>query len=113
MDLLFLAPSLSAWLDASRAAETDRHLIAVDDHRHGTAPAAVPQHALEPRRALLDVDVLERNVPPLKVVTGGLCVGSSVFAKDVDHGDIVGRHRLHPLGVGGTVLGSDPSPIPI
>ena len=85
----FLAPKLSAALDASGAAEADRHLIAVHNHRHGAAPVAEPQHALELGRTLLDVDVLERNMPPLKVVTGGLRVRSGVFAEDVDHRVIV------------------------
>ena len=73
-------------LDPSGAAEPDRHLIVVDDHRHGAAPVAEPEHALELRRVLLDVDVLERNVPPLIVVTGGLRVRSGVFAVNRDHG---------------------------
>jgi hypothetical protein len=72
--------------DASGAAEADRHLIAVDDHGDGAAAAAVRQHALERRRVLLDVEVLERNVPPLKILPGGLRVRSGVFAEDVDHG---------------------------
>ena len=79
------ALELSAASNASGAAEADCHLIAVNDHRHGTAPVAVPQHALELRRILLDVDVLERNLPPLKIVTGGLRVRSGVLAEDVDH----------------------------
>ena len=72
-------------LDPSGAAEPDRDLIVLDDHRNGTAPLAVPEHALKLSRVFFDVDVLERNVPPPIVVTGGLRVGSGVFAEDVDH----------------------------
>jgi hypothetical protein len=72
-------------LHASGAAEADRDLVAVDDHRHGAAAVAVVEHPLQLGGMLLDVDVLERNVPPLKVVPGGLRIGSGVFAEDVDH----------------------------
>jgi len=75
-------------LDASSAAEPDRHLIAVNNHRHRAAALAECQHALQPRRVLLDVDVVERNLPPLKIVTGGLRVGSGVLAEDEDHGPL-------------------------
>jgi hypothetical protein len=75
--------------DPSGPAESDRHPIVVDDDRHGATALAVAQHALEFGRVFLDVDVLERDMPPLIVVTGGLRVGSSVLAKDVDHGLIV------------------------
>jgi hypothetical protein len=76
-------------LDASRAAEPDGHAAVFHDDRHKSAPVAEAQHALEIGRALLDVDVLEQNVPPLTVITGGLGVGSSVLAEDVDHTVIV------------------------
>jgi hypothetical protein len=72
-------------LDPSSAAEPDRHLIAVNDHGHRAPPVAEREHALQIRRVLLHVDVLERNLPPLKVVTGGLRVRSSVLAEDVNH----------------------------
>ena len=75
-------------LDASSAAEPDRHLIAVNNHRHRAAALAECQHALQPRRVLLNVDVVERNLPPLKIVTGGLRVGSGVLAEDEDHGPL-------------------------
>ena len=84
-----LAPTLGAALDASGAAEADRHLIIVHDHRHGAAALAELQHAPELRRVLFDVDVLEQDLPPLKIVTGGLRVRSGVFAEDVDHRVIV------------------------
>jgi hypothetical protein len=45
----------------------------------------VREHARERRGVLLDVEVFERDMPPLKVVTGGLRVGSGVFAEDEDH----------------------------
>ena len=73
------------WLDPSGAAEPDRDPIILDDHRHGTAPLAVPEHALELSGVFFDVDVRERNVPPLIVVTGGLRVGSGVLAVNRDH----------------------------
>ena len=72
-------------LDASSAAKSDRHLIAVNNHRNRASALAESQHALQLRRVLLDVDVLERDLPPLKVVTGGLRIGSGVFAEDEDH----------------------------
>jgi hypothetical protein len=75
--------------DSSGTAETDRHLIAVDDHRHGAAAVGVAQHPLEIGGLLLDVDVFERNMPPFIVVTGGSSVGSSVLAVDRDHPSIV------------------------
>jgi hypothetical protein len=81
-----------ARLHASGAAEPDRHLIAVDDHRDRPPPVAEGQHALKLRLALLDVDVLERGLPPLKVVTGGLRIRSGVFAEDENHGSIVAPH---------------------
>src|SRR5204862_8185725 len=77
--------SPGARLDASSAAEPDRDLIVLDDHRNGAAPLAVPEHALELSEVLLDVDVVERNVPPLIVFTGGLRVRSGVLAVDRDH----------------------------
>jgi hypothetical protein len=72
-------------LYASSAAEPDRHLIAVNNHRNRASPFAESEHALELRRGFLDVDVLEQNLPPLKVVTGGLRIGSGVLAEDQDH----------------------------
>jgi len=77
-----------SWLDPSSAsAEPDDHLVAVDDDRHVALAFAVLQHSLEACRVLLDVDVLERDSPPLIIVTGGLGVGSTVFAENQDHGD--------------------------
>jgi hypothetical protein len=76
-------------LDASSAAEPDGHVTVLHDDRHGAAPVAETQHALELGRVLLDVDVLERNVPPLIVFTGSLCVGSGVLAENVHHTVIV------------------------
>jgi hypothetical protein len=87
-----VAPARGAQLDASGAAEPDRDAIVLDDHRHRTSALAVAEHALQLRRVLLDVDVFERNVPPLIVGPGGLRVGSGVFAEDVDHIGIVWRH---------------------
>lgn len=86
---LALALKLSAALDPSGAAEADGHLIVVDDHRHRAATLAVDEHAREGRLVLLDVEILERYVPPLKVVTGGLRIRSGVLAEDEDHGGIV------------------------
>ena len=57
--------------DPSGAAETDGHLIAVDDDRHRATAAAVAKHACQFSRVLLDVDVLERDMPPDVVLTGG------------------------------------------
>jgi hypothetical protein len=83
------ALELSARLNASGAAEADGDLIAVNDHRHRSASAAVNEHARKGRGVLLDVEVLERNVPPLKIVTGGLRIRSGVFAEDGDHAAIL------------------------
>jgi hypothetical protein len=82
---LGLALELSAGLDASGAAEADGHLVVVHDDRHCAASLAVHEHARERRGVLLDVEILERDVPPLKVVTGGLRIRSGVFAEDGDH----------------------------
>jgi hypothetical protein len=46
----------------------------------------VHEHARERRRVLLDVEILERDMPPLEVVTGGLRIRSGVLAEDEDHG---------------------------
>jgi hypothetical protein len=84
--------------DASGAAESDRHGAAVvDDHGNRATPFAVTEHPLQLRRIFLDVDVLERHVPPLMVLPGGLRVRSRVLAEDVDHASIVrGRIRIRP-----------------
>jgi hypothetical protein len=74
--------------DASGAAESDRHAVVLDDHRHRASPLAELEHALQIGRVPLDVDVFERNVPPLIVGPGGLRVGSGVLAEDVDHGQL-------------------------
>ena len=57
--------------DPSSTAETDGHLIAIDNDRHRATAAAVAKHAVELRRVLLDVDVFERDMPPDIVLTGG------------------------------------------
>ena len=75
--------------DASGAAEADRHLSAVDNHRHRAAALRVAQHAVELCGVLLDVDVGEVYMPPFIILTGGEGVGSRVFAEDVDHLDIL------------------------
>jgi hypothetical protein len=97
----FLRRSTERGLNASRAAEPDRHLIAVNNHRHRASALAEFEHAPQPRRVLLDVDVLERDLPPLKVVTGGLRIGSGVFAEDEDHVSILLRGQTGVrMGVG-------------
>ena len=86
-----------SWSDASGAAEADRYLSGlVDDDGDFALAAAVAEHALEFGRVFLDVDIFESNVPPCIVVPGGLRVGSSVLAEDVDHGSIV-RQGSDPL----------------
>lgn len=78
--------------DASGAAEADGHLATVvDDDGDGAAAVGQREHALELRGVFLDVDVLERHVPPFMILPGGLCVGSGVLAEDVDHPSIVRR----------------------
>src|SRR5262249_62049464 len=71
--------------NASSAAEADRHLLAVDDHRNGAPTLGVAEHPVQIGWLLLDVDVFERNMPPLIVVTGGSSVGSSIFAENHNH----------------------------
>src|SRR5450759_2493054 len=75
-------------LDASRAAEPDRHFVAVEDDRYVPAPPGHGEHPIERRSILLDVDVLELDTPPDMVLTGGQRVGSRVLAEDADHGSL-------------------------
>lgn len=91
-EIVGVAPARGA-LDASSAAEADGHLVVLDDHRHRASSLAEAEHALELLRVLFDVDVFKRHMPPLIVVTGGLRVGSGVFAEDVDHAPIVATYR--------------------
>jgi hypothetical protein len=79
---------------ASSTSEADGHLSVFHDDRNGAATRAVLEHSREIRGILLDVDVLEREVPPLVVVTGGLRVWSGVLAEDVNHLVIVLAHRI-------------------
>ena len=88
------APSRGA-SDASGAAEADGHLAVFNDDRHGAAAFGVAEHPLERRRVLLDVHVVEPNMPPFIVVPGGLRIGSRVLAEDLDHSWIV--RRIAPL----------------
>jgi hypothetical protein len=81
--------------DASGTAKADRHLIAIDDDRYSAATLAETEHPLQIECVFLDVDVLERDMPPLTILTGGLRVGSSVLAEDRDHGAIVTLAPLH------------------
>ena len=85
LNILRFALEPSARLDASGAAEADGDLVAVNDHGHRAASVAVNKHARKGRGVLLHVEVLERNMPPLKIVTGGLRIRSGVFAEDGDH----------------------------
>jgi hypothetical protein len=85
LEYLGIALELSAESDASGASEADRHLVVVHDDRHRAASLAMHEHAREGRGVLLDVEILERDMPPLEVVTGGLRIRSGVFAEDEDH----------------------------
>jgi hypothetical protein len=80
-----MGPLTAGESDASRAAEADRDLVAVHDHRHRAAALAEAEHALQFGGVLLDVDVFDLNVPPLIVVPGGSRVGSGVLAENRDH----------------------------
>ena len=83
--------------NASGAAEADRdRAIVGQNHGHRTAALAQAEHPLARGRVLLDVEVLERDVPPIKVFTGGLCVGSRVFPEDDRHLSIVPVTHLSP-----------------
>jgi hypothetical protein len=66
----------------SSASEAEYHLAIFDDDRDLAAAFAVLQHPLQIGRILLDVDVLERDMPPFIVLTGGCGVGSRVLAED-------------------------------
>jgi hypothetical protein len=68
---MYWAPARGAELDPSGAAEPDGHAVIVDDDRDGATAVAEAEHALELRGVLLHVDVLERDVPPSIVLTGG------------------------------------------
>lgn len=81
--MVSLAPDLGA-LDASSPAEADRDLSVLHDHGHGAAPAAQPQHPLQLGGVLLDVDVLDLDMPPDEILTGGLRVRSGVLAENRD-----------------------------
>ena len=73
-------------LHPSRSSESDRHTAIVgDDDRDRAAALAERQHPVEVGVVLLDVDILERDLPPLVVVTGGLRVRSRILAEDVNH----------------------------
>jgi hypothetical protein len=67
---------------ASSAAEADRHRAVLDDDGHAALPLRELQHAFEVRGVLLDLEVLERDVPPGVVLTGGFRVGSGVLPED-------------------------------
>jgi hypothetical protein len=68
--------------DSSRAAEADGHGAVLDDDRDAPLALRHLKHPLEVGRVPLDVEILERDVPPGVVLTGGFRVGSSVFAED-------------------------------
>src|ERR1044071_3377575 len=87
----FRADTRRVTLNPSGPAKPDRHLLAVDDHRHRAASLAVAEHPLERRRVLLDVVVLDRHLPPRVIVPGGSRVGSRVLAEDVDHTSLIVR----------------------
>src|SRR6478609_6333966 len=72
-------------LYASGAPKADGHTAVFDDDRDTALAFAVLEHQREARRILLDVHELERNLPPLIVVTGGLRVRSRVLAEDEHH----------------------------
>ena len=69
-------------LDASGAAETNRDACALDDHRNVAAALAELEHPLQVCGVLLHVDVVERYVPPFKILTGGEGVRSSILAEN-------------------------------
>lgn len=60
-----------AWLDPSRAPETDRHLAVFDDDGDLPASTRGAEHLLETGGILLDVDVTNRDLPLLVILTGG------------------------------------------
>jgi hypothetical protein len=73
--------------DSSRAAEADGHGAVLDDDRDAPLALRHLKHPLEVGRVLLDVEILERDVPPGVVLTGGFRVGSRILAED-QHGHV-------------------------
>src|SRR5262245_9218462 len=83
-------------LDASGAPEPDGHRAGlVDNHGHGAAAVRVAEHPLQLGRLLLDVDVFERDVPPLMVCPGGFRVRSTILAEDLHHEMILPLDATH------------------
>jgi hypothetical protein len=80
-------------LHPSRAAKTHGHFSVLDDDGNRTAAVAEAEHPLEPDRIFLDVDVFDLDMPPLVLITGGLCVGSSILPEDIHHLPILLRLR--------------------
>jgi hypothetical protein len=85
-------------LDTSGAAKPDGHLPLVHDDRNGATAVAEAEHPLELGGIFLDVDVFDRDMPPLVIVTGGLRVGSGVLAENVDHASNLQRSSLNSQG---------------
>ena len=89
-------PHTAVRSDPSGAAEADGDLVAVDDDRYFPTSLAIAEHPLEFGRVVLDVDVLERDMPPIEIFTGGLSIWSSVFAENDRHASIVPVTYLSP-----------------
>ncbi len=65
-------PAVRRRLHPSGAAEPDRDRALVsEDHGDLARAAGQLQHALQPGGILLHVDVLERDMPPFEIFTGG------------------------------------------
>jgi hypothetical protein len=58
-------------LDSSSPAEPDCHFAVIDDHGHLPASARGGEHLLEAGGILLDVNVTNRDLPLLVILTGG------------------------------------------
>ncbi len=63
---------------------SDRDPVALHDHRDSAFPSGVLKHALQPRRILGNVDVLEWDLPLAVFLPGGRGIGSCVLAEDQD-----------------------------
>jgi hypothetical protein len=78
------APATAGALNLSGAAEADGNFAGFDDHGHVAAALGILEHALQPLFVFEHVDVLERDLAPVKRLPGARRVGSEIFAENQD-----------------------------
>ena len=83
-------------LHRSRSTEPDGDALTLHDDRHVAAPEGVREHPLKAGCILLDVDVLERNLPLGVVLTGRHGVRSGILSENVDHLFTPSRRAVYP-----------------